>query len=121
MNNILDESGKISLELIRKKINRRAFDYTKSEFAALTDVYRQIVHHATGKTKILSESCSACIPSAVNIVKNYIDNYETKELVIKKADNWESRSLSELREAFPTIKSTSQTGFINKLKDAGLI
>lgn len=44
--------------------------------------------------------------------------------VVTKQSNhidYESMSLTELRQLFPDIKSTSQTGFIKKLKEDGIL
>lgn len=75
----LSEGAQQSLEMIRKKIEIKAIDFNSNEFNALADVYFEITRFSTGKGMTLSKGCSGCIPSACQIVRNYIENFETKD------------------------------------------
>jgi hypothetical protein len=132
MTNIINLESIDSLNVIRQKVATRQIDFSKDELLHLEEVYIEIQKKATGKTKVLDKGCSSCIASAANIVYNYITFHEPKEFSIEEnipsedinivlkevaGDELDDLSLSELRELYPNIKSTSKEGFLKKVRE----
>ena len=70
----LNIQGKQSLEVLREKILSNYVKWDKEEKIHLQTIYQAI----TGK--VLSLNCSNCFILACNIIKNFINFYETKEV-----------------------------------------
>ena len=70
----LNINGKQSLEILRDKILSNYVKWDKEERIHLQTIYQAI----TGK--VLSLNCSNCFILACNIIRNYINFYETKEI-----------------------------------------
>ena len=62
-----------ALEIIRPRIQDKNVMLSKAEFLALKVLYENINHVFNNMNITLSESCPACIPSAMKIVSNYIE------------------------------------------------
>lgn len=114
------------LNEIREKITRKAVDYNQRELLCLTAVYADITKQSIGKAMILDMSCSSCIKEAVNIAHNFVKFHEIPEpsketqakitiVDVNKDVDLNELSLSELREMYPHIKSTSKKGFMAQL------
>ena len=70
----LNIQGKQSLEVLRDKILSNYVKWDKEEKIHLQTIYQAI----TGK--VLSLNCSNCFILACNIIRNFINYYETKEV-----------------------------------------
>lgn len=71
-----------ALEIIKPRIKDKNVMLSKGEFLALKVVYENINHVFNNIKITLSESCSACIPSAMKIVSNYIE-YHYQPIISK--------------------------------------
>jgi len=71
-----------ALEIIRPRIQDKNVMLSKAEFLALKVLYENINHVFNNIKITISESCSACIPSAMKIVSNYIE-YHYQPIVKK--------------------------------------
>lgn len=71
-----------ALEIIRPRIEDKNVILSKGEFLALKVVYENINHVFNNMKITLSDSCSACVPDAMKIVRNYIARYDTP--IVKK-------------------------------------
>jgi hypothetical protein len=129
----LSESAQQSLDLIRFKVEKQQYDLSTIEKNCLKEVFEEIQLVFVGKKVKLDIACSGCIKTAVNICNNFINTHEERtstnkakvvEVTVKesKANVTEvivksEPTLSELREKYPHIKSTSVKGFLQKLED----
>lgn len=127
-----------AIEALRTKVLAKEVMYSKDEFIKLQYVYSEINRVLFNRKRELKRGCGGCIPSAVKIVGNYINQYpkepkegnakvnrvniikefttkDKKTGGIKKVDI-EELSLKELREIFPNIKSISKEGFLKQVK-----
>lgn len=74
-----------SLNAIRQKVTTRQTDFNQKELLLLEEVYSEIQEKFVGKKNVtLDKGCSSCISSAANIVFNYINFYEPKQIEIEK-------------------------------------
>jgi hypothetical protein len=117
----LSESAQQSLDLIRFKVEKQQYDLSTIEKNCLKEVFEEIQLVFVGKKVKLDIACSGCIKTAVNICHNFINTHEERTS-INKANVTEvivksEPTLSELREKYPHIKSTSVKGFLQKLED----
>ena len=74
---VLSEDSLEAIEIIKRKVISKDFRLNKVEFLALKAVYEEISTVFVGKTKTIKEGCSSCIPTAMNIVSNYLKLYPT--------------------------------------------
>jgi len=122
----MSETIRISAEL-RAKAAKQDSKLNNKELRELETVYGNITELVHGKKRILSTGCSGCINTALKITHNYSKNNanrqptgEPKETKVRyvgidqKPD--EDRTLKELREKYPNIKSTSKKGFLEQIK-----
>lgn len=72
---ILSESAQTSLNLIRDFVVRQHYDLNAAQKAALKDVYEEI-QSLIGRPKKLDTSCSGCVKTGINVLKNYVDFHE---------------------------------------------
>lgn len=74
-----------SLNAIRQKVTTRQTDFNQKELLLLEEVYSEIQSKFVGKKNvILDKGCSSCISSAANIVFNYINFHEPRQIEIEK-------------------------------------
>lgn len=79
---ILSESAQTSLNLIRDFVVKQHYDLNAIQKAALKEVYEEIQSNI-GRPKKLDTSCSGCVKTGVNVLKNYIDFHEPVNTVKK--------------------------------------
>jgi hypothetical protein len=99
---ILSQEGMTSLNAIKEKVLRRAVDFNKIEFAHLSVVYYEVTQLSRGKGLTLSKGCNGCIPSAVNIVYNYLQlttpEEKVPEPITVQISEWNDLTKRELWE-----------------------
>jgi len=122
----MNNSIKISAEL-REKAAKQDAKLTNELMGELEIVYSKITEQVHGKKRTLSPGCSGCVHTALKITHNWAQKNassqptgkpkETKVHYIgidQKPDA--ERTMKELREKYPNIKSTSKKGFLEQIK-----
>jgi hypothetical protein len=106
---------------IRKKILAKNYKITSSERLEVEVLYLLIA-----KRK-LAKGCSDCIGTAYKVITNYMAYHEPRQKTMPDKETKVTKivtnenplfefTLSELREMYPNIKSTSVKGFIAKIE-----
>lgn len=98
----ISKEAEISLSAIKEKVLKRAVDFNKIEFAHLSVVYYEITSLSRPKGLTLSKGCNGCIPSAVNIVYNYLQLTTPEEIapepITVQISEWNDLTKRELWE-----------------------
>ena len=111
-------------EELRNKLDIEHAKITPKELDELTDIYHDVTKATTGRGRVLKPSCPACIPPAIKVVSNYLNNYQPREATQERPTtvkfvgvaNDSQLSLKELRVRYPHIRSTSKKGFLDQIK-----
>jgi hypothetical protein len=111
---------------LRNKLEVEHAKLTANELDELTEAYYDVTKATTGRGRVLKPSCPACIPPAIKVVSNYLKSYQPREATQERSTKVkfvgidqkpdEKRSLPELREKYPHIRSTSKKGFLDQIK-----
>jgi hypothetical protein len=101
--------------LIPKIIKETSSDnFTREEI----DIIEQCYLVATGRPA--PKNCGRMCLATLNLMRNYFSSYQIEELtesIVEPSNkDWNEYSLKELREMFPSIKSTSKKGFIEEIE-----
>jgi hypothetical protein len=101
--------------LIPKILKETSTDnFTTNEISLIEICYFE----ATGRTA--SRGCGRMCRATLTLMQNYFSTYQIEELtesIVEPSNkDWNDYSLKELREMFPSIKSTSKKGFINEIE-----
>ena len=115
-NRISEETLRLITPLVPKLMNETVGDvFTKEEIALLEIMFFEMTGRPAGKG--CGRMCATTLVLCQNYFKIYPTTEITEEVMIAEVEDYNNYSLKELREMFPSIKSTSKKDFIKQINE----
>lgn len=114
-NRLSKETLDMVTPLVPKLMNETVGDvFTKDEIKILEIMFFEMTGRPAGKG--CGRMCYATLTLCQNYFKIYPTTEITEEVVKAEVEDYTNYSLKELRDMFPSIKSTSKKDFINQIE-----